>query len=255
MQPNPVTVNLTTVHDLAPFSFQDIQLKEACWLNGQPQFTRRAIGEFLGYPNPNQSIRKIIERNPYIQQWATVVSLTTVEGGREVTREIEVFGPIGLQLLLFESRQQKAREYKIAVARLVWAYMNGQLRPPVDPSYLGQLRALDLLPRGQRGLATRALAQVKDCSTGTIGNHRALVRKGLDPSRKRHWTSMDQWDRRFAREKALVIAALAEGWSRVRIWRVALGSPAKPTYYMVCALAKRLARAQVPAPMTVTEEI
>ena len=240
MQANPTTVNLTTVRELAPFNFQDIQLKEACWLKGKPQFTRRAIGEFLGYQNPNQSIRKIIERNTYIQQWATVVSLTTVEGGREVTREVEVYDPIGLQLITFESRQEKARAYKVAVAHLVWAYMNGQLRPPVDPSYMGQLRALDLLPRGQKGLATRVLAQAKDCSIQTICNHRALVREGRDPSRKRHWTSMDHWDRRFQEQKTLVVAALAQGWTRARIWRQALGSPVKPSFYMVCALAKRL---------------
>lgn len=244
MQPNPTTVNLTQVRELAPFSFQRLQLKEVCWLNGKPYYTKPAIGSFLEYSiqTLDRVINRIILRNPYIREFATCVKLTQVEGGHEVTREVEVYDPIGLQLICFESRQPKAQAYKIAVAHLVWAYVNGQLRPPVDPSYMGQLRALDLLPRGQRGLATRVLAQAKDCSVGTILTHRAIVREGRDPSRKRHWTLIDRWDHRFPREKALVLAAPADGWKIVRIWRDALNAPAQPSLYMVYALARRISR-------------
>lgn len=248
MQANPVTVNLTTVRALVPFSFEGIDLKESCWLNGKPYSSGRAIGELLQYEHPHQAIQTIISRNPHINdpRWSVVLNLRTTDGKEYETR---VYDPIGVQLITFESRQPKARAYKVAVAHMVWACMNGQLRPPVDPSYAAQLRALDLLPRGQKGLQARVLAQMKDCSTGTICRHRTMVREGRDPSRKCHWTSMDHWNRRFPREKALVVAALAEGWTKTRIHREALASPGKPTLYMVCALAKRLARAQVPAPV------
>ncbi len=46
---------------------------------------------------------------------------------REV--EVEVFDPIGLQLIIFESKQPKAKAYKIAVAHLVYAFMTGDLKP------------------------------------------------------------------------------------------------------------------------------
>jgi hypothetical protein len=238
---------------MVPLSFQGLDLKESCWVNGTPFSSGRAIGELLEYEYPNQAIRKIVERNPHINnpQWSVVVRLTTTDGKEYETR---VYSPIGVQLIMFESRQPKARAFKVAVANFVWAYMNGQLKQPVDPSYTAQLRALDLLPRGQKGLAVRVLAQAKDCSVKTICTHRAIVREGRDPSRKRHWTSINYWDRRYAREKALVVAAMAQGWSRVLIWREALGSPVKPSLYMVCALAKRLARTDAPVPMTIGRE-
>lgn len=244
MPGNPITVNLTTVRDLVLFQYQDLRLKEACWLSGKPYYTRKAIGEFLEYPQPNQAIRKIIERNLYIQQWATVVRLTTVEGGREVTREVEVYDPIGLQLICFESRQPKAQAYKVAVAHLVWAYVHGKLHAPVDPGYGPQLRALDLVPYGQKTLAVEVLAEARHCVRATIYRHRAMDRKGQDPSAKRYPTLIDRWDRRFPREKAIVLAALAEGWQIVRVWRNALGAPAQPSLYMVSALARRINRTQ-----------
>lgn len=104
-----------------PFQYGRVQLREATHINGTPYFTRRAIGEWLRYKHPRKSIDKIIERNPHIEnsEWATTVNLTAVEGDRKVSRTIEIYNPIGLQLIVFESRQPKAIEYKVAVAKLV----------------------------------------------------------------------------------------------------------------------------------------
>ncbi|MFQ5647505.1 MAG: hypothetical protein ACE5GM_11295 [bacterium] len=112
--------------ELIPFSFNDVNLSESCWIDGKPYFTRRAVGEWLEYPQPHQGIKNIIKRNPHIRdsQWSVVVSLTTTDGK---TYEQEVYDPIGLQLIIMESRQPKAKEYKIAVAKLVYAYMTGEL--------------------------------------------------------------------------------------------------------------------------------
>jgi hypothetical protein len=128
-------------------------LRESCWINGEPYFTRKAIGEFLGYTLPKQAITKIIKRNPYILKFRTVVNLTTVEGGRTltnlvrvedgrsgvkltplengktVTRKLDVFHPIGMQCIFFESHQPKAIEYKIVVASLLWELAKGTLKP------------------------------------------------------------------------------------------------------------------------------
>lgn len=125
MQPQPD-------NSLIPFAFEGMAIRESCWLDGKPYFTRRAIGEFLEYPHPRQAVEKIIKRNPHISdpRWSrTVPNLGTVEGGREVARDLEVYDPIGFQLIIFESRQPKAKAYKIAAAHLVYAYMRGELVP------------------------------------------------------------------------------------------------------------------------------
>ncbi|MBN1104717.1 MAG: hypothetical protein JXL84_14965, partial [Deltaproteobacteria bacterium] len=95
-----------------------------------------------------------------------------VEGGREVTREIRIYDPIGLQLIVFESKQTKAIQYKIAVAHLVWAFMNGRLKPS-KWTLMGDLvaagRQIHSLPSGRtRGELVRDLAEREGCSLATI---------------------------------------------------------------------------------------
>lgn len=111
------------------FAYEGIRLRESCWIDGKPYFTMRAIGEWLEAKHPNRYVKKIIERNPHILTFRTFVNLTNVEGDRNVTREVEVFDPIGLQLIIFESHQPKAKQYKIAVAHLVYDYATGNLKP------------------------------------------------------------------------------------------------------------------------------
>lgn len=142
-----------TEKNIIPFNFQGMALRESCWIDGRPHFTRKAIGEFLEYERPRAAMHHILARNPYILKYRTVVklttveasptvsnldtvggkqttvNLTTVEGGRSVSREIEVFNAVGLQCIFFESHQPKAIQYKIAVAELVEAIMYGSLKP------------------------------------------------------------------------------------------------------------------------------
>lgn len=229
----------TPVRDLVPFQFQEVQLKEACWMDGKPWFTRRAIGEFLGYLDPKDAIQAIIRRNPHIDepQWSVASKLKATDGKEYETR---VYDPIGLQLIIFESRQPKARAYKVAVAHLVWAYMQGQLRPPVEIGYGPQLRALDLVPQGQKMLAVDVLAKEQHCGRSTIYRHRTMLRAGLDPSRKRYPTLMERWERQFPHERRLAVAALRQGWSAIRVWREVLSASLKPSLHMVRALGQRL---------------
>lgn len=111
-----------------PFQFEGMRLQEACFLNGNPYFTRKAIGESLEYEHPQKAIDKIIERNPYISdpRWSVTVKLTATD---EKEYEQEVYDPVGLQLIIFESRQPKAIQFKIAAAHLVYAFMKGEIKP------------------------------------------------------------------------------------------------------------------------------
>lgn len=117
------------VNNLIPFHYEGMALKESCWIDGKPHFTSTAIGEFLGYIRPDIAIHKIISRNPYILQFRTLTKLVRVEGGKNVSRELEIFDPIGLQCIFFESHQPKAIEYKVAAAKLIWDMASGKLKP------------------------------------------------------------------------------------------------------------------------------
>ena len=55
-------------HDLIPFNFEGVKLQKACWIKGEPYFTRKAIGEFLEYKRPQWAIDKIIKSNPLHQR-------------------------------------------------------------------------------------------------------------------------------------------------------------------------------------------
>ena len=124
--------------ELIPFDYKDVHLTEACWINGDPHFTRRAIGEYLEYTQPQSAISRIIERNPHISQFSSVVKLTTEldsRKGQKYERQVEheVYNPIGLQLIINKSNQPRALEFQIAVAHLVQAYSKGLLQPPQGP--------------------------------------------------------------------------------------------------------------------------
>ena len=151
------------------FAFEGVELKEACWLDGKPYFTRKAIGIWLEYAYPQEAIDKIIERNPHIKdsRWSSQVKLTcelpTGKGndrsyerkavtvklratdGKEY--ETEVYNPVGLQLIIFESSQPKARGYKIWAANLVHAFMTGQLKEP--PRKTVTFQQVAMMPDGQ----------------------------------------------------------------------------------------------------------
>ena len=171
---------------LTIFSYEGVRLKESCWIEGKPYFTRRAIAEFLEYPNPGKDpIGKILTRNPYIKQFCTTLKMRVVQstgtgistppnlGGvlphqnnTEITQyeremEVDVYDPIGLQLIIFESHQPKAKQYKIAVAHMVYAYVKGTLRPyKWDGDISSALAQIISIPSGpKRKLKVVALAK------------------------------------------------------------------------------------------------
>ncbi len=114
--------NQTT--NLVPFEYQEIQLSESVEINGKPYFTRKAIGEWLGYADSQKAIDNILERNQHISEFSVTVKLRATDNKRYDTK---VYDPIGFQLIVMESRQPRAVQYKVAVAHLVQAYAAGQL--------------------------------------------------------------------------------------------------------------------------------
>ena len=77
--------------------------------NGDFWATREQIGQALEYEYPNDSIRKIHERNPErLDKFSTSVKLTAVEGTRTVTRDVIVYNFKGLLEICRFSNQQKA---------------------------------------------------------------------------------------------------------------------------------------------------
>ncbi len=172
---------------LMTFSYEGIRLKESCWIEGKPYFTMLAIGEWLEYKFPQQAIVKIIERNPHINQFRTVVKLTTVEGTRNVTREVEVYDPIGLQLIINKSNQPKAIAFQVAVAHLVYDYVTGNLKPfKWNGDITSALSQIISIPAGRkRKLKVLELAKEtgKSCSTiyriaGNLNGENLKIREG-----------------------------------------------------------------------------
>lgn len=171
----PVVVKLTTTEsgrqpmNIVPFHFEELALMETCWITGKPYFTRRAIGEWLEYQGrPQKAIDKIVERNPHIKQFSVAVKLTATDGKKYST---DVYDPIGLQLIVFESNQPKAIQFKVDVAHLVYAYMNGTLKPSkwaLKDDLMSAAHQIKSLPRGtKRGDLVRDLAERDSISTQT----------------------------------------------------------------------------------------
>jgi|GEM_PF-5952842 len=192
---------------IIPFKYQDVTLKEACWIDRKPYFTGKAIGEWLEAKHADRYVHKIVERNQHILQFSRTIKVVITEGYskrhwfvnltnqsddsviRNREAEIRVYDPIGLQLIVMESNLPKAIQYKIAVAHLVWAYMNGELKrsntvykekksPP--PPTLKPICPLTNLPvrSHERMEAIFNLAREKGLSKSTIYWHAQKLAKG-----------------------------------------------------------------------------
>lgn len=104
---------------LERFSFETIEITEAVMIDGVPHFTRRAIGEWLEYSLPKESINTLIQRETGIENHSRVINMITLDGKN---RDIPVYHPIGFLLIVMASDQPKAKAMKDQVARFVWEY-------------------------------------------------------------------------------------------------------------------------------------
>ncbi|OWY40086.1 hypothetical protein CEK28_04950 [Xenophilus sp. AP218F] len=131
---------LQKVTQATPFAFGEIELSQTVFIDGVPYATRRAVGEWLEYADPQKAIDKILERNLHIEAHSVPVRLTGTDGKNYETR---VYHPIGFLLMVMESGQPKAHEMKAAVAEFVWSF--------AGPRQLG-FRERDSLLRQRRQL-------------------------------------------------------------------------------------------------------
>lgn len=158
---------------LIPFTFNGVCLQEACWIDDVPYFTRKAIGAWLEYKNPQKKVDEIIRKNPHIEQFSVTPRLGATDGKEYF---IKVYNPIGLQLITYESHQPKAKAVKIATAHLVYAFMHGDLKPPKDIEkyklFLQCNEILQLSSGYERGLAVRYI-------TRKAGKHRSTIYRWL----------------------------------------------------------------------------
>jgi hypothetical protein len=106
-------------YPIAPFVYSDIELSETVLIDGIPHVTRRAVGDFLEYSDPQKAVDKILERNSYIDDYATPVKLTAVDGK---IREHSVYNPVAFLLIVMESSQPKAQAMKVSIAKFVNHY-------------------------------------------------------------------------------------------------------------------------------------
>jgi len=164
---------------IVPFLFKSVRLQETCWIDGSPYFTRRAIGEWLGYFRPQKAIDNIVARNPHLvdSRWAVTLNLRGTDGKEY---ETQIFNPIGLQLIVFKSNQPKALEFQVAVANLVYAYMTGTLRNYEPPATLANIPFLRKGSRA-RGRMMRAVAAESGMTMGQIRYRVERMDRGLPP--------------------------------------------------------------------------
>lgn len=109
------------------FSWGDIEFSETLMIGGIPHMTRKAIGEFLEYSDPQKAVDKILERNSHILDFQ-LPSIVTATDGKNY--EVFVYDPTGFLLIVMESGQPKAVEMKIAIARFVRHFTQ---KPKISP--------------------------------------------------------------------------------------------------------------------------
>ncbi len=106
-------------YHLNPLSVGQFSISECAMVDNVPHVTRKAMGEFLEYADPQNAIDKILERNPFINSYSVPVNMS---GGDGKNYDIRVYHPVGFMSVVLSSNQPKAKLVKEAVANLVYDY-------------------------------------------------------------------------------------------------------------------------------------
>jgi prophage antirepressor-like protein len=160
-------------HSVKPFRRFGIEIKECLWLDGNPYFTAAAIADWLELKSKADGVNQIVRRCSYIKRFSKEITVTaevtqktrkksipfnlkgidSEESNNDAAKskikrpiEMRIYDPVGLQLIAMESRTKKAQEYKVAAAKVLWAFFQGKLvdRSPAE-EYAEQIleKALD----------------------------------------------------------------------------------------------------------------
>lgn len=111
----------TSNTQVTPFVWGEISLSQTVMVDGVPHATREAVGEWLEYADAAEGVRKLLNRNSYIEAHGIPVNLTGMGGAREY--ETRAYHPIGFLLIVMESGTPKAIAMKQAVAAFVWHFV------------------------------------------------------------------------------------------------------------------------------------
>lgn len=112
------------------FQLDGLDAKKAHWIDGKPHFTGKAIGEFLGSKLPELYVDQIVRRHRYINCFRTTIKLKSDDNGTGKMRNVKVYDPIGVQLIIFQSALPKAVSHRVNVARFVSAYLSNSATAP-----------------------------------------------------------------------------------------------------------------------------
>ncbi len=162
---------------LAPFVYQGINILECIWINGEPWFTRTAIGKWLEYAIPRNSILRIEQRHPHIKHFSRRCQFDTSSG----IQEHVVYNFIGLQLIIAFANRPQRDIYLVGVAHALDALRKGQLLPSRWCKKGERLPALQQLLSAPAGHGRRAnivddIAQVEGKHPNTV--YRWVKRSG-----------------------------------------------------------------------------
>lgn len=161
MQTNHSTRNPSSI---VPFVWGEISFPEIVFIDGIPYATRRSIGEWLGYADPQNAIDKILERNSYIRSHSVPVRLSGTDGKNY---ETFVYHPIGFLLIVMESGQPKAKVKKEEIAEYVFRFAGPQqLTHKEQLAYLKHRRTLlcDLARTGDAAMREAFLQDLREVS-------------------------------------------------------------------------------------------
>jgi len=156
---------------LVPFRFNNTELAESCLVDGTPHFTRRAIGEGLGYTHPQKSIDKILERHPEIRRYSVTPKLTATDGK---SYDTEVFSPIGLFWIAMKSQTKRAEKFQEWAANLIEAWRTGRLVNQAAPQNLWPPDGYDIAADHRVAFRKRILRELYDTPVGQ--RHAAIIR-------------------------------------------------------------------------------
>lgn len=146
--------------NISAFQFNDISLSQVVYRDGVPHATRASIGEWLEYADPQKAVDNILSRNPHIEAWGIPLNLRGMDDARDY--ETTAYHPIGFMLIVMESGQPRAKEFKQSVAEFVWHYVKPRDKSFKEETELLKLRRVILSDLGKNRDAFVQQALIED---------------------------------------------------------------------------------------------
>ena len=173
---------------LTPFRFENVELVESCLVDGSPHFTRRAIGEGLGYADPQKAIDNLLERHPQIRRNSVPLKLTATDGKSYTT---EVFSPIGLFWIAMKAQTKRADAFQEWAAHLIDAWRTGRLVNQAAPRHFWPPTDYDITRDPRVAFRKRLIHQLYNTAIGERGQviRYFALKHGVNERTIRRWQS------------------------------------------------------------------